>query len=494
MHCDQVWNTYECQEYPFRKSTTVPSPDFNRYNYTLDPYNPYNNNTLDQIASLEHIRWYTSPAREFAAFGSSSSAALFFTWLLIFFPLVLGPKSLIWSFFLFLPMALFLNVLLFFRAMTLPKIFEGLQYLFSSRSLIYKSPSTWERWLLATMGTWAGAQYGCLFFLGKYVGEETFVFPRLFIGGVLTLANSFLNLVKLAALASFHATLYVSEPTKSLIQSFFGCLYNTESVPVMLSQLPAARFWLFVHFLFLACTYLPFLSFTFEMVASCIAEMLPSRFADRQKFPHNLAVTAPLGLFSLALSMVSFYSKTEDFTRRLRGMWILFQPLMVAYYLVISLVILIILPLSLSKVVNLGRYEDLLSFVRQQAKPAKTSSWPIITTMFCVYVGGCLILTVPFHILAELFPGPVDIWPFTNKVILAIVIFFIAFGVVIQTTLFWANEKKYPCCVPLGRQVTVDDEPEKEVVPDPNNPYLCVYNLSDSQWSRTEKNTEKIYI
>ena len=43
MHCDQVWNTNECREYPFRKSTTVPSPDFNRYNYPSDPYN----STLD---------------------------------------------------------------------------------------------------------------------------------------------------------------------------------------------------------------------------------------------------------------------------------------------------------------------------------------------------------------------------------------------------------------------------------------------------------------
>ena len=318
------------------------------------------------------------------------------------------------------------------------------------------------------MGTWVGAQYGALFFLGKCVGEKTFVFPHLFMGGVLILTTNFLNLCKMGALAGFHAGLYEPEQMESLIESILQYSYF-KCLPVLLSQLPAARFWLVVHYLFLASSYLPCFSFAFEMVASCFAELLPARFADRQKFPLNLVVTAPLSVLSLALSMVSSYGLTGDLAGRLHG--IIYYSLMVTYYLVISLVVFIILPLSLSKVANLGRYEDLLAFVRHQAKPATASSWPILITMFCVYVAGCLILTVPFHILFTLFEGSyflpnpsssfLDVNP--SCVMLLILLVFIVLGIVIQCLLYLVDVEKHPCCAPLGQPIAVEDEDEELV-------------------------------
>ena len=426
---------------------TEPSSDVNPNNVTSDS------------------RYPSTPAWEFYAYHSSSMAPLLFTWLLVFFPLVLGRNSLMWSFFLFLPTALFLNILLFFRAMTLPNHYDGIQYLFTSHSLHYENVDTWERWFRATMGTWVGAEYGCLFFLGKYVGEKTFVFPHLLIGGVLILATCFLNLFKIAALASYHARLYESEQIESSIQGFVQSSHIFKLTPVLLSQLPAAPFWLMVHFLFVACSKLPFYSFAFETVASCFAEMLPARFSDRQKFPQNLVVTVPLGLLSLNLSAVFYHGHTKVFTGRLYN--IFYFSHMMAYYLIISLVILIILPLSLCNVANLGRYERLIAFLRRQTRPTWASSFPITFTTFSILVGGCLILTVPFHIYWNLL-GPVGF--FSNSaingmlavyfvcIILLVFVVFIVLGVVIQCILKLVDGEKHPCCMPLGRPIAIEDE------------------------------------
>ena len=430
----------------------------------MSDVNPYNDTS-------DH--WYHStPGREFYEYGAlpfdrSSIVALSFTCLLVFFPLILGARSLLWSFYFFLPAAFLLNILLFFRAVTLPNLSVGLEYFFLPSFDRY-DVSTWEILARAVTGDWVGAQFGCLFLLGKYAGDETFTFPRVLIGGVLILAINFLNLFKMAGFANYYAEL-----NQSAIDEFFGSWYLFDSMPVLLSQLPAARFWLLVHFLFVACTYLPFYSFAFETVASCIAEMLPASFADRQKFPQNLVVTVPLDILCRAISMGFLYGAIGEFDRNLNR--IFYRYLNIGYYLAITLVIQAILPLTLSKVANLGRYEDLLAFVGRQARAGRTSAIRIIT-MLCICVGGFVILTMSFHFSETLSQGihfesrnfgsdATSRAFIVSVVIVVVVILLIVLGVVVQTVLFLVNGKKYPCCAPLGKPITVEDRLGEELFP-----------------------------
>ena len=243
------------------------------------------------------------------AFDGVSVAALFITWLLIVTPLAYGPQSLVRSFIVAFPFTHALNFALMVRAITLSPNIDGYASMFSVKFEVFDGLSPWLVLAHMVTGVFFGSPSGLLIFVGKYVGEKTFVLPHVFVACMVALLLNAVNLVKVAAFMGYYQELTWPDFTPYLHLSFLSN-HCYGSIPVVLSKVSGANFWLFAHFAFLLGIGIPILSFTLEMIITSFAESLPGRLAPRTKFPESVVSTGVIGLIGFGVSIALLYGRS----------------------------------------------------------------------------------------------------------------------------------------------------------------------------------------
>ena len=405
--------------------------------------------------------WLTTPAEEYwrnygySAFDSQKVVCILAMWILVMVPLVQGPKSLVKCFSVGFPLLLFLNALLFIRAVSLPHSGIGLRYVFQHGYghgygfKFYDDDPSFPIWRMC-LGFWFSAEYGLLFSVGKYIPKRTFPLPHVAAAAALSFAFYVLNICKFGALSGHYTVLVSPEIRDFFIYSDLG------PIPVLLSQLPGSTFWLIVHFLFNICARLPALSFAMETIAVALTELLPRFLGHRTELPRNLIVTIVLSLFGSALTIVFKYINT-GLVEKHQWRWTLLNYLEIIYYLALYLVAVILVPLSLSKVANAGR-QTLLDFVRDQGGPswAKARKRAAIATVVIACFSGWASLY-----LATGLWGQVDKLISSGSaayvgIIFGVILLIVVGAALVQVVLFRLHESRFPCCRSVGE--TVDRE------------------------------------
>ena len=430
LKCNQTWNTADCWPYPFDDTAnTTLAPTTDPYDYLIRDY-----------PGIEFYVYYT-----INSLSTGHAFAVLFTWIFALLPLIQGPKSLIQSLFLTLPFALFLNALLFFRAVSLPNAASGLAFIFEPDFSELGLDFVWTNVFRLTTGMWFAAGQGSLFVVGKYVDETIFPVPHTFVGVVATFILLVLNLLKIGGFAGFYGLELMKQP----MDAFFGSYYYYTTMPVSLSQVSGAPFWLLVHFAFGLSIGLPYLSFAVEVLATCWAEFLPGFLSVRTAFPKNLVLTGGLGLVGFVISFIFLYLQSVG-NYFVANFFYSFQA--VTYCVAFYVVTCAIVPMGISKVLNQNN-ESLPAFV---TRLGSGSSVYKVLFFICFGASAIVMLALPFGI--ELLQRGMIAEPLF-WVIGALILFLIC-GILflIYSILHCKDSSKYPCCLPLGRKLA--EEPE----------------------------------
>ena len=441
LYCDNGWNTDECLPYSFLASTNLtPTTEVPNYS-TL--YNP--------------------PAVEYFENRSTLQKILcnLVTWVLILLPLIQGAKSLLKSFFVGFPLLLLLNTLLLLRAISLSPI----EYRFMLRPdfdcFTYPEPYPWLDILRISLGVWFIAEYGCLFVVGKYIEESIFPIPHVLTAAAVCFLLNILNSLKVAAFISNYRSLEGSAPYKTNPYKYWDGLHSSA---VVLSQQPASIFWLLANFTFLLGCSLPSLSFAVETVAISLAEFLPGCMAHRTKFPQNLILTVALGIIGFGLSVVRLFVDVSLWANSM------YENLHFVFCMVIFLTITILVPMSLSKVVNAGR-ETLFDFVRRQGSQSWAKARQRLTFMM-VIIAGVAALLMQFFLcnypklylfqtlsISYLYPWRDYAQVTLGLVTLIVVSLIVVIVAVVQIILYCRQGSRYPCCLSVGKR----KDPERDL-------------------------------
>ena len=438
LYCDNEWNTESCRPYPFLAS-----------NDSTATTTSGAISAEDWIYQLERDR-LTSPAAEYFHKTQPSVLSTLVLWVLILLSLVQGTKSLLKSFFVGFPLLHFLNALLFFRAISLPGTGIGYQILYEPNFSGYTQGGgwIWAEILEMSLGGWFLTEYGCLFVVGKYIKESIFPIPHVLIAAVVCFVLNILNSLKSAAFLSNYCHLLG-------LKEWNGWMYQYFSAPVALSQQPGSIFWLILHFIFDLGISIPAFSFVVETVAISLAEFLPGLLAHRTKLPQNMILTAALGIIGFGLSVVYHYLDPEN-----REYYPMLGNLDHVYFLVTFLIIAVLVPMSLSKVMNAGR-ETLLDFVGRQGKESWSAARQRITLMM-VIIGGVHALFVSSWYWP--IKGIMSIMYSTcARVTLGVVSLIVVVAAVVQIVLFCCQQSRYPCCFSVGKQTDPEADLEETI-------------------------------
>ena len=118
---------------------------------------------------------------------------------------------------------------------------------------------------------------------------------------------------------------------------------------------------------------------------------------------------------------------------------------------------MVLVPLSLSKVVNAGR-ETLFDFVSFQGTPKWKEARRRITLGMILISGFIAMILFPiagFYYFAILFFGVGEF-----SVVDIIVLMIIIFAALVQIILFFKQESRYPCCRSVGQKVNNEETVE----------------------------------
>ena len=344
----------------------------------------------EEMDSLEPLPVRMTPAYQYYIstnkLDSLSVLGILLNWFLALLPLGHGPKSLIKFFFIGFVLIHSLNSLLFFRAISLPGSSTGYNHVLSANFNVYNdkySKYVWFGVVRMIFGSWFCAFYGSLLVVGKYVKKMVFPVPHVFVAVVACFVLNIFNILKVCAFAGYFNNLLNTATLR------YVHIHELETVPVLLSQLPGSTFWLLVYFVYRLGIFLPYLSFTVEVVAVSVTEFFPRYFsADRTEFPKNLVLTALLGFFGSIISIVLQYCSTSVHYYRLTHM----SSFLIACS-ALFIVIGVLVPLAMSRVVNAGR-ETLLDMVRRQGARSWANSRYTITILI-VFLSGSLAYFLP---------------------------------------------------------------------------------------------------
>ena len=402
---------------------------------------------------LDHTQ-RVDPEMEFHSWTESLNlatlGALVLSWFAITVPLVLGLKSLLQSFYLAFILTHFFNLLLFFRALTLPGLGDGLNFMFRPRFSEFDSSHVWLGMFYISVGLWCCARYGVLFVIGKHIKETTFAFPSVLLAVIAVFLFNLLNLFKISGFMGYFGKLPGTKYSKYSYSSYH-CL------PVVLSVQPGATFWLIVHFAFTLCSTLPSSTLIFEVVVSSVAELLPASWVTRDQFPRSLAVPGVLGLLGFGGSVLALCVRADH-----RYHSQLYHFLNFTYFLAIIFFVQAIAFLSLSKVATIG-HEDLLAFVKRQSTALTATAFKVLVGVSFVIAGFLAYILVPFFPWVSLGFSIGVSWSHFGStifffVLLALTLLSIFGTVLVQSILFCCDGKKYPCCLPIGKQLVDSEE------------------------------------
>ena len=357
-----------------------------------------------------------------------------------------GPASVIRSFYISLPLALFFNALLFFRAVTLPGFAAGLFKMISpgksgnpnsffeifSSSIAYSVDSVFL------------SSYGSLLIVGKFIGEESFAFPSILLGCVAMFFSHVMNVIKIAGFYGFQ------EQAGHKIGLFDYTLAEA-LLPVTLTQIPAPTLWLLVEFSFELCTLLPGLTFVLQIIVTSLREVLPPWGCFNEIDGSNSTKTRLASfVIPVIVTLIGFLVSLIMMANRS----ILDKPETgLPIYLIATIFILgVIVPLSLSKVYNRG-YQTLAEFaMRHRDEPLAK-----ILNIFSFVVGGIFVLALVVVTLPLLPVVLVSSLPtLTNAsaiTLLAATVIIILGGLVAQVVLNRLRPESHPWFASLGKSL-----------------------------------------
>ena len=446
LKCDQVWNTAACKSnYHSSQLETTES------SYSTPGPSGFLENATEVDLSVAMSEYVQSMDAD--SMNASSILALKLTWLLLLIPLALGPKSLIWSFYVALPLALLCKVLLFIQAVSLPSAVYGLRFMFEPDLSRLAKVYTWLEICNLVSGLHFWAFNGNLIMIGKYLDEKTPALPSVLLATV-----GFLLLSSLETLIAGGMVGYMAQITGRDVNDFIGGYYV---VPLALSTLPGSNFWLLVYFVSKLCTQIPMVAFFMELLATSFAEFLPGFWSRRTQFPRNLPLTLILGLTGLLISLIVLYL-TSLHSKAFTVMDMeSFRLQKVSYFLACVFIFQAIVLLALSKVAS-KHHEDLLSFVGRQmfcGSQEVSKAFLMLGVIIGMFLVG-IFFPVADKILSDGFA--LDL--LTSNITFIVVMVFI--GVAILLALCWCccqtichcrNEERHPCCVPLGRRLDAEE-------------------------------------
>ena len=279
LHCNSSWNSPWC--HPFFANGTQPA-----------------------------LRWFFSnsnSANEFLAsaydFSTRNVISLLVVWVLVLLSLWKGPVSLVRSFQFYLPVAMVLNIFLFFCGVSLPGASAGI-------ASLKDSGYSFDYYRLIYFFQLFYGISGRFLFLGRLVERKTFVLPYFYIAFGVIFVLQLLSVIKVAAFNGHFNGLFDADSVQA--QSRYLRSYNHELIclSISLTKIPASTFWLMLQYLYLLCLELPYYSLTLEIVASSLAECVPYQsfprlkiLASRTNFPQNLILTGLLGLVGIVISI-----------------------------------------------------------------------------------------------------------------------------------------------------------------------------------------------
>ena len=462
LHCNNTWNTKFCR--PLLEVDAEAIKQFlleTRHDLRLLSRDDRDDVPEEEIERIIKENRYSIPDSMGEYVGSHLSSmdfskvvAVLATWLFTLLPLVFGPKSLLWSFYVAVPLALLLQVLLFFRAVIHPEVGQGIQLLLHPSFSAMRGTRPWEQIFYAVFGFWSAASMGSLFTFGKYANDKIFSFPIVIVGVVGFLVINLVNLFKVGGFIAHFTSFFGVDQNK-----FFDTWFPFYSIPLTLSYLPGSNFWLLVHVLYNLCLFIPYLSFVFETIASSIAELFPaaSPRSDRVKFPQNLLLTGILAAVGIVISLILLYVNSL-------GVYFFgefYRHLNLSYLFAFMFVIYAIVPISLMKK-TFKRHEDLLSFVTRQAPCCVCCPATVVKglTIFFLVMCGLQGLKAPVGVA-------INLWEVYNILpsaycpvylnVGSLVVFFICLLIVVAFVLvqvfrhFKGGRESHPFCVSLGQ-------------------------------------------
>ena len=437
MKCGQSWNSDSCQpvfqnstqEWTWEKNFTKPVTSAEEY---------YNSNI---------------------AFDTSSIISILLFWILVSMPLVQGPKSLIKFIFGGFVIIHGFNALLFFLGAFLPRAGLGFEYIFMP-GFDHLDNGSVISFFLTIIGDWFLPQYGSLIFLGKHAEPATYSYPHILTSIHIFFVMAMFNAMKTGFFLGFYATL-----TQDHLSSFFGHGNGwLTSIPSLLSQTSGANLWLLLHFISSLLSWSVPLSLALEVVASSFAEFLPGMLGDRTKFPGSTVLPFVLTAVGFPLSLLLMYLKTLDHGS-LFGFNV-FGLHDILYLVFFYFTAFIIVPLSFSKVTNVG-HEDILLFVSRQGSRSLAHLRRIITStgvglmVLAAHVWPLMIIyffIFGYHVTEAFRIYIVDsVSGIFVGVLLGAAILIAIVGAIVQCILHCGAPSRRPCCSSLGKSL----EPEE---------------------------------
>ena len=418
LQCNQSWNSRICHPFFANGSTLENGWFFNYYNSAIE----FMSSTYD--------------------LNARNIMSMLSIWVLVLLPLWKGPISLVRSFYVVLPTALIINVFLFFCGVSLPGASDSIArlkdptYYYNEISLVG---------LLFLCYLFYG-ENGRFFMLGRLIETKMNILPNIYIALSAVFVLQVLSVLKVAGFHGHFKGLFHAESVQA--QYFYMRSYNHEllGLSVSLTQIPASSFWLLLQYLYLLCVSAPFYSFTLETVAFSLAECIPYQsfprlkiLASRTKFPENLILPGFLGLVGIVISICEMKSRAYDAKSQV------YFTLYISFYLVLTFILVVILPLSFRKSFNRGR-QDLLSFMSRHGRRGKVLN--IVTIVisvllsFVFFVGLCVIQAiVRGHEGGQL----------SDAIFICFVMLIV--GIVLQVILHIRNPANHPWCSPLGPEM-----------------------------------------
>ena len=465
MQCNQTWNSVEmCRPFSYNVSgqemaptTPIPTPwnyDDRDYDYDSHPPRP----------DLYPIDPATEYVMAMDSFEASTIGALLLTWVAVTAPLVFGFSSLLKCFGVAFLLTHVLNLLLFFRALTLPGLKVGLHQVFLPQFDMARREDFWAEMIKVSVGSWFSAPFGVLLLVGQRAQETTFVFPHVLLTGIAVFLLNLLNLLKISGFVGFFQQFEEFNLGFDMEGGYpFHAYYG---IPVLLSVIPGANFWLIVHFCFTLCCLLPKASLVLEVVLTSLSEFLPSQCASRDPFPRSLVQPCVVGVVGFAVSLALLYARgwwPYLFTFQLDNFLTLFYLVAIVY------IAQAILPLSSSKVATAG-HESLWAFVKRQSATATGVKFfvglSLVVTFFIAYFLTVIVPAgaergMPIAPMISRLGQPRSLE--TAVIVLLGLSFLVILGTaVVQSILFCVNGRKHPCCSPLGRRI--EEEVEEKFV------------------------------
>ena len=361
--------------------------------------------------------------------------SLLVVWVLMLLPLWKGPISLVRSFQFYLPMAMVLNIFLFFCGVSLPGASAGI-------ASLKDSGYSFDYYRLVYFFQLFYGISGRFLFLGRLVERKTFVLPYFYIAFGVIFVLQLLSIIKVAAFNGHFHGLFDADSVQA--QSRYLQSYNHELIclSISLTKIPASTFWLMLQYLYLLCLELPYYSLTLEIVASSLAECVPYQsfprlkiLASRTNFPQNLILTGLLGLVGIVISiceMKSTYYETH---------MLVYRTYHVSFILIMAF-IFIILPFSFMKTFSRGR-QNFSAFISHHGRKEKILN--IATLVIGVLLSFTLLVMLCLNQAKHLYTYSSD------SIFLCFTMLIV--GIVVQVILYMRSPDDHPWCSPLGPEM-----------------------------------------